>query len=228
MNTEEPNTLNYPFGHSDEGKRFVFRPQRHGHALLVGGTGKGKSVSSGSVAAAFLNQGADVNVLSPKSDEITFYSPEIAEYTPNTDEEKLDILAETHQEMQHRYTLLSEGVDATQFTPRVLVIDSIENLPAETNSHDQGAFFRYSQILRMGRTVSVHLVVTSQDPRAAIEDGVFRDNFGFRAQYGDLPSTELQTLLWGPQISPTLCLSEKQKNGNPGTPVYLWAGTSHV
>lgn len=196
--TTTTTALFHTFGHTADGEPVTFRPHQHAHALIVGGTGTGKTVAAATAATAFLDQGADVAVLSRTSQGWTTYAPTLSEKIITDPAQQHDKISETHDLLSERYDLIRQNKnDPADFSPSIVVVDSLlRALARNAEGFSREAFNMVISIIRLGRAARVHLIATAQRVDSESVPGEIRDNVGFLVQYGNL-SYEAGMLLWG-------------------------------
>lgn len=188
----------HTFGHTADDEPVTFRPHQHGHALIVGGTGTGKTVAAATAAAAFLNQGADVAVLSRISEGWTTYAPTLSEKIITDHAQQHDKISEIHDLVSERIDLIRQSKnDPADFPPSIVVVDPVHRtLERNAKGFSREAFNKIMSIIRVGRAARVHLIAAAQRVDSESFPGEILDNVGFRVRYGNL-SYEAGMLLWG-------------------------------
>lgn len=156
------------------------------HCLLVGGTGSGKSRLMFHLIKQFIEQ--DFLVLFGDYKKLTFGRYSKRGYRVATENIQIaSILSDLHEEMMRRNELfLKEGVEKlSEYNklhpdnplPRIVfLIDEFATFSNDTEVFDgkglskdeenEGAYKDYENILRVGRSAGIHLLIALQDPLA--------------------------------------------------------------
>nr|WP_212647191.1 FtsK/SpoIIIE domain-containing protein [Enterococcus sp. 9E7_DIV0242] len=165
------------------------------HALIVGGTGGGKSVFLQILLRAFVKMGAEVRIGDAKFSSIL----DMEKFFPNVygdPQDIADMVKATVQEMNDRYKYLrtlpnyKSGEDFTYYNlkPIIVLIDEyVAWLTDFATKKERDAIINdLRQIILKGRAVGVIGVFATQRPDAEYLKGDIRDQLGLRVSLGAL------------------------------------------
>ncbi|WP_159458151.1 MULTISPECIES: FtsK/SpoIIIE domain-containing protein [Listeria] len=164
------------------------------HALIVGGTGGGKSYFINVLIRAFVLMKADLRIADPKNSDLEDYS----KILPNVYKDTVDIIAmveKATKEMNQRYSdakkhpdyLSGQNFSVYGYKPIIIVLDEYVAFMGSLKKAEKDAFFmNVQQIVLKGRQAQVHLILATQRPDAKYIDGNIRDQFGLRVALGQM------------------------------------------
>lgn len=163
------------------------------HALIVGGTGGGKSYFVNILIRAFALMGADLHIADPKNSDLADFNTLFSDVQTDTDA-ILSMLERAVREMENRYKEMKLHADyrtgqdysAYGMKPYVVILDEFVAFQSIlTKKADKDIFSMCTQqIILKGRQAGVILVLATQRPDAKfLPDGI-RDQFGLRIALG--------------------------------------------
>lgn len=170
------------------------------HALVVGGTGSGKTVLLRSIISAATAKGFTVFCADPKRIELTGYRgyPGVS-VVASTTEEMIALVTLLADEMDRRYTAIERGeITEADLPPVLMVVDEATefinrvnawwkvNKPKGASGTEHPVVERHRSMARLGRSGRIHLVTGIQRPDAKVFGGEARDNYGFRIALGKM------------------------------------------
>lgn len=152
----------------------------HGHILIAGATGSGKSAVLHTVLCSLLlHRQVELVLIDPKQVELAAYSKLAAVASAGAAVE--EALRELVAEMERRYTALAHAglqhVGQQQKLKHVVVV--VEEL-AELLMVGPAAQDLLVRLAQKGRAAGIHLVCTTQRPDATILSGLLRANLDTR------------------------------------------------
>lgn len=198
-----------PLGVGDNAAQAVWVPTRDAHLLIIGGTGGGKTITEHGVIQQLAQAGWRIWLVDGKRIEFIGYRdwPNVEFLAQRTDHQ-IRVLRLAHETMMARYDLIERGqVKVEDLDPIAVVIDELTSLLAAVKSRYQETKAKgmpakdpvlewIADIVRLGRSAKIHVVVGLQRPDAAIMGGEMRDNFGARISLGKLQSKEASMMMW--------------------------------
>lgn len=157
--------------------------RKYPHALLIGGTGSGKTTALKQITAAFINTEKDSEIFlctfKHKDDDFPFLAdgPHFASYA------RCDLLFEIFYE---RFTARLNGDDSAR-NLLLLVFDEWAGFLLSLEKKDQEEKQKkLGQILMMGRSMNIQVIVAMQRPDAQFFKNGARDNFNLIIALGNL------------------------------------------
>lgn len=157
--------------------------KRSPHALLIGGTGSGKTTALKQITAAFINTEKDSEIFlctfKHKDDDFSFLTngPHFASYA------RCDLLFEIFYE---RFTARLNGDDSAR-NLLLLVFDEWSGFLLSLEKKEQEETLKkMGQILMLGRSMNVQIIVAMQRPDALFFKNGARDNFNLIIAMGNL------------------------------------------
>lgn len=199
------------------------------HALVVGGTGGGKSYFLNALIRGFLLMGAKLYICDPKNSSLADYRLVLPDVVVNP----MDILENVQRcvdMMEHRFCLVKErsdyipGQDFSVYGlfPVVLLIDEYTAFVSVLPKKERDLFkAMVSQIVLKGREAGVFVLLATQRPDASDLDGKVRDQLGLRVALGSM-SDDGYRMAFG-------STSQKIKgNGKPGQGFLYMDGMRYI
>lgn len=147
------------------------------HLLIAGATGSGKSVLMHSIIASMLFKATPASLrllmIDPKQIELTAYDglPHLMRPVITDVPDAISALEEICTVMDNRYRDMRRG--KTGHPRLVVVIDELADLILTSKAAVQDYIVRLAQ---KGRACGIHLIIATQQPRAAVLTGLIRAN----------------------------------------------------
>lgn len=171
---------------------FVWKFDKLPHALIVGGTGSGKTYMILVLIKALVDSNAVVNVLDPKNADLA----DLAEVMPNVYHKREDIIAcidKFAEDMLRRSEQMKKmpnyktgnNYAALGLEPHFLVFDEyVAFMDMLSYKQNEPVMSKLKQIVMLGRQAGYFLILACQRPDAKyLADGI-RDQFHFRVALG--------------------------------------------
>lgn len=167
------------------------------HALIVGGTGGGKTYLLQILIQAFAKMGADIRIGDPKNSDLSD-NEEVLEYVYIESSEIVAMVEDAVTVMEQRYKDIklmpnySAGHNYAYYDlkPVFVIIDEyvawLSNIPKKADRDVVLGNLR--QIILKGRQVGVFGIFCTQRPDAKYLEGDIRDQLGLRVSVGKLTS----------------------------------------
>lgn len=164
------------------------------HALVVGGTGGGKSFLLNILIRAFLKMQAVLYICDPKNSALADYG-RILPYVAVTPEEILKSIRACIREMDARQGSMKnradyvEGQDFTHYglSPVILILDEYTAFADSLAKKEKDEFKSgLSQLVLKGRESGVFVILATQRPDAEYLSGNIRDQLGLRVTLGKM------------------------------------------
>ena len=188
-------TGSIPYAHEDflhidpfEKEHHIYIPlewkyKKYPHALLIGGTGSGKTTALKQITAAFINTEKDSEIFlctfKHKDDDFPFLtdSPHFASYAH---------CGELFEAFYSRFLARLNGDDSDR-NLLLLVFDEWAGFLLSLEKKDQEEKQKkLGQILMMGRSMNIQVIVAMQRPDAQFFKNGARDNFNLIIALGNL------------------------------------------
>ena len=194
-------------GESVEGKPVFSDMDELCHVLIAGTTGSGKSTFLHALICSLIREGAEKSrlvMIDPKMMELTLYEgvPHLWRPVITDSTEAVVALGQVADEMDDRCrTLARSGArtlddynqSAETPMPRLIVIiDELADLMATA---DKSVETSVARIAQKGRAAGIHLVVTTQSPRADIVTGKIKANLPSRVAFAAASPLESRIVL---------------------------------
>lgn len=237
------NRLRIPLAQDEDNGEVVWDLRTTPHMVIVGKTGRGKTVAINGIVMELARRGFKVRICDPKQIEFmgmrTWPNVEIV---ATTAAEMVATIMDTHTVMHDRYAKIKDGRARPGDFPRlVLVLDEYRNFHRQVaawwstiKAGIKGmpsrcpVFEWIDSIAEMGRSAGVHLIIGTQRPDADFFGGATRDNFEGRLALGPLSPQGAQ-MMWE-SVSVGVAIPRKIKgrgtgileNGQPGEVQVLW------
>jgi DNA segregation ATPase FtsK/SpoIIIE-like protein len=198
------------YGVADDGSPQSWHLDRQPHCLVAGAVGAGRTaaISAITTAALQLPEGAEVVGADPKSSMIPGEFPDVRRLATESGE-CVDLLFDVANEMWRRYELVCSDPAALASLSRLFVVLSeydvlrlrLNRLWRQTKSEDaegatHPAIETVRELVALGRSARIHLVVGVGRADAELIDGGARDNFRHRISLGPLPAWAAR-VMWG-------------------------------
>lgn len=198
------------------------------HLIVVGRTGKGKTVAILGAVMEFARRGWPVWLLDPKRIEFMAMRgwPNVQIVATQVVDMIVTIKA-AHDLMEERYAAIEAGADEADFEPLLVVLDEFRNFHRLVTAWwvatikgrgmpTQCPVFEWiAAIAEKGRSAMIHLVIGTQRPDADFMTGSMRDNFDSRLSLGPLSPQGAQ-MMWD---SPHLGVAIPRKARGRGTAI---------
>lgn len=198
-----------PLGLTATEAEAVWAPARDGHLMITGNLGSGKSALIHHLIQELTGAGVEVWPLDGGLIEYLDYSedwPNIGT-VPTSTSTQVAALHHAHETLENRYGRISRGTSPSTLAPIVITLDSAEILMDRAQrlyrstrpkgfpmAAPVGDWLR--DLLRLGRSARMHLVITQQRPDHTLFEGSVRDSFGQRISLGEIPTRESALLQW--------------------------------
>lgn len=197
-----------PFGVDEEGRVVYWDLKGPGpHALVVGKTGTGKTVTINGMVYEFSRRAWATWIVDPKRIEFLGAKkiPNVR-YVATEVETMVAVIHHMHEKMEARYQQIENGGDESDFTPELLVLDEYRNfhrmvtawwsmVKVKGNPAKCPIFDEVAAIAEKGRSARIHLLMGTQRPDADYLAGGMRDNFDTRISMGRL-SPQGAIMMW--------------------------------
>ena len=201
------------------------------HALIVGGTGGGKTYFLFSLLYAFLKMGAHVDICDPKKSDLKQLNKlPVFENHVYWDRGIANALKKAEELMNERYVYMETATGLTDyedfgFAPYFLVIDEwaayYDSIERDMQLLRQ-VLSSLTQITLKGRQSGVYLILGLQRPDQKYFDGGIRDNLGLRGIIGKISPTGFDMVNAGATNEKDFYNTNEKGRG------YLDPGTSSV
>jgi hypothetical protein len=191
-------TYRIPFG-VDEGSKHqqaVWDMKISPHALVVGSTGSGKTITLRSMILAALQVGFVVPSVDPKRTELIGLRGHPGVPVVATDTRDMVVLVELmYEEMERRYAAVEAGeAREKDYEPLLFPIDELHDWIEKVQEFHEArggrgqapVIRKFRSMGRLGRKARVHLLMGIQRPDADIVGGAARANIKFRVAMGPL------------------------------------------
>ncbi|HAO5955135.1 TPA: DNA translocase FtsK [Listeria monocytogenes] len=165
------------------------------HALIVGGTGGGKSFFLNILIRALALMGADLHIADPKNSDLADFEVLFEDVQTETDA-ILRMLEKVVKEMERRYEEMKQhpnyrtgqNYSAYEMKPYILILDEYVAFQSLlTKKVDKELFSMcMQQIILKGRQAGVFLILATQRPDAKFLPDGMRDQFGLRIALGQM------------------------------------------
>nr|WP_240331042.1 DNA translocase FtsK [Helicobacter suis] len=188
---EQGPALSLALGKDALGEPYILDLKTLPHLLIAGSTGSGKSVGMHAMIISLLYKNTPKELqflmIDPKRVEFSMYAniPHLKAPIITDPQQAISILNEMVQEMEARYTLLSEqrvkNIDAynkklnkeQQLPFIVFIIDELADLMLVGGKEVETPIIRIAQ---MGRASGLHLIIATQRPSVDILTGLIKTN----------------------------------------------------
>lgn len=178
-------------------KNAVWDVEKVPHALVVGGTGGGKSYLLMVLIEAFAKMGADIRIADPKNADLSDYSKVLKNVS--VDKEDINNMIKTVvEDMEKRYEYVKtlpnysagHSYEYYGLKPIFLIVDEyVAFLSNFSKKGDRDSVLNdIRQIILKGRQVGVFGIFATQRPDAKYLEGNIRDQLGLKVSVGKLES----------------------------------------
>lgn len=186
----------------------AWRPKHDAHALIVGGTGSGKTKAEQALVCKLANQGFRIWILDGKRIEFLGFGgwPNV-EIIASSIGDQIRMIHAAHDLMEERYDKIENGLAvASDFEALVLVIDEYTTFRDRVRDFYRGikqkgdppqppVLALMANLMRLARTAMIHIAMGLQRPDAEILGGEMRDNMSWRMSMGRL-SPQGAVMMW--------------------------------
>lgn len=200
-----------PIAVGDGGEQVVWHPSNNPHCMIVGQTGKGKTVALHGVIQALCQAGWRVWLIDGKRIEFLGYEgyPNV-EFLAQRVDEQIRLVNQAREIMDQRMEMLRKReITKAELDPIAIVIDEVtalrdfmderwDEVKGRTKQTGKSPAMKWlDNVARLARSMKVHLVYGLQRPDTTIINGEARDNFGARISMGALESADGSVMMWG-------------------------------
>lgn len=206
-----------PFGVDEDGDVMSWRPALLPQAVVIGGTGSGKTSTTHALLVQFSHYGWPIWVADGKAIEfLGFRDWPNVQTVASTPADQVAVIHRAWELMEHRYSLVTRNQARIEdFEPLLLFVDEYADLKGALTSWYAGVkqkgdprqpptFEEVASIIRKGRTARVHIVLALQRPDVEFLGGEMRDNLGMRISVGRLSPQGAQMMWEHPAVGVTL------------------------
>ena len=193
----------------DEDQREVnWYPARTPMAMLIGGTGTGKTSTAHGMLGQITQYGWPVWVLDAKRVEfLDLRTWPNVQIVAGSIPHQVALVRRAWELMEYRYQLVEDGTaTVNDFEPLVVFLDEFAEfrsnlfewyaqVKVKGDPTKPPTLAEVASLARKGRTARIHLVLSTQRPDAEFLGGEMRDNFGFRISMGRL-SPQGAMMMW--------------------------------
>jgi S-DNA-T family DNA segregation ATPase FtsK/SpoIIIE len=153
------------------------------HVLFSGTTGSGKSVANHALISTVVANNAPSEasffMIDMKKDEFGVYQglPHLLSPIVLGDHDQaLMVIRKVNEIMEKRFDEKRMGKREEDFPYLLLIIDEVSDLVEKSAKHSKEILSLFRSITAKGRAARVHLVLSTQSPRAEMLSGVIKDN----------------------------------------------------
>jgi hypothetical protein len=178
------------------------------HALISGGTGKGKTFFLAYLIKMFTLLKADVKIIDPKLSDLSYLEIVLRDNVVSSPGQIAKLLRETKEHMDERYeqfrhlTAYGFGKDYKDygFKPIVIIFDEVAAFIASIDKKLSREIEDYmTEIILKGRQAGVFMILTTQRPDADVIKTSIRDQLGLRIALGEMSKTGY-TMVFGSEF----------------------------
>lgn len=197
-----------PLAIDEDGEVIKWRPAIVPQALVIGGTGTGKTSTGHGMLGEITRRAWPVWVVDGKRVEfLAFRDWPNVQIIAGAVTQQVAVIHRAWELMEYRYQLIEDGLaTVNDFEPLFVFVDEYTDFRANLLAWYQRikvkgdptkpvTFEQVASLARKGRTARIHLVVFTQRPDAEFLGGEMRDNFGFRVSMGRL-SPQGAMMMW--------------------------------
>lgn len=213
----EYESLTIPLGRDEDGGQIVWAPAVIPQALIVGGTGSGKTSLAHNILVHVARLGCPVWIADGKAVEfLGFRDWPNVQIVASSIEEQVAVIHRAWQLMEHRYRLLTAGAaQLADFEPLFLFLDEYADLKGNLLNWYQtvkvkgdpakpATLGQIASLMRKARTARIHVITATQRGDADILGGEMRENQGMRISVGRLSPDSAQMMWANPAIGVAL------------------------
>ncbi|MFZ2624381.1 MAG: FtsK/SpoIIIE domain-containing protein [Propionibacterium sp.] len=216
--TEDPRFFQIPLG-VDEDSRTLAWDLRSSmpHLMVIGKTGKGKTVVLRGIAYEVAARGWPIWIADPKRIEMLALRriPGI-QLVATTVEDQVVMVMKAWEEMENRYRKIEEeGARTSDFPRQFILVDEFAEFSKRVDMwwariKTRGmpskcpVFEKFDSLVRLARKANMHMVIGLQRPDVSFfGGGEVRDNFDARVSLGRL-SPDGSQMMWGSSLGTTV------------------------
>ncbi|MBE6068858.1 MAG: DNA translocase FtsK [Clostridium lundense] len=179
------------------------------HALITGGTGKGKTYLLAYIIKIFLLLKADIKILDPKMSDLSYLERFLKENVASSPGQIAKTLKEVVKKMNERYEQFKVwhnygfGKDYKDYgyKPVVIIFDEVAAFVASIDKKLGKEIDDYmSEIILKGRQAGIFMILTTQRPDADVIKTAIRDQLGLRVALGEMSKTGY-TMVFGSEFN---------------------------
>jgi len=224
-----------PCAVDEDGREINWYPARQPMAMLIGGTGTGKTSTSHAILGQITQYEWPVWVVDAKRVEfLDLRTWPNVQIVAGGIPQQVAVIHRAWELMEYRYQLIEDGkATVNDFEPLVLFLDEFAEFRAnllEWYGQVKGknaptkppTLTEVASLARKARTARIHLVLSTQRPDSEFLGGEMRDNFGFRISMGRL-SPQGAMMMWeNPAVGvslPRSCTGRATATHEDGKPV---------
>lgn len=186
-------------GHDEDGHEVFWYPARTPQAMIIGGTGSGKTSTDQGLLAKITQHGWPVWVLDAKRVEFLGYRdwPNV-QIVAGAVPQQVALIRAAWELMEYRYQLIEDGkASVNDFEPLVVFLEEFAEfrsnllewyaqIKVKGDPTRPPTLAEVASLVRKARTARIHLVISTQRPDVEFLGGEMRDNLGFRISLGRL------------------------------------------
>ncbi len=200
--TENPNPRDFELavGVDIYGVTQYFDIRTAPHMLVAGATGSGKSVFLNSMISQLLTiPNTELHLFDPKIVELAHFKSQATEYL--TEQEDIALaLMELVDEMNRRYqAMAADGVRSIADMPKMpykfVVLDEYGDLVLGKGKAAKNVNESIQLLAQKARAAGIHLIISTQSPRADIITGSIKANFPTKVAFRMSKAIDSQVLL---------------------------------
>ena len=224
-----------PCAVDEDGREINWYPARQPMAMLIGGTGTGKTSTSHAILGQITQYEWPVWVADAKRVEfLDLRTWPNVQIVAGSIPQQVALIHQAWVLMEHRYQLIEDGkATVNDFEPLVVFLDEFAEFRANLiewyvqikvkgDPTKPPTLAEVASLARKARTARIHLVLSTQRPDAEFLGGEMRDNFGFRISMGRL-SPQGAMMMWeNPAVGvslPRSCTGRATATHEDGKPV---------
>lgn len=197
-----------PCAVDEDGREVNWYPARTPMAMLIGGTGTGKTSTAHGMLGQITQYGWPVWVLDAKRVEfLDLRTWPNVQIVAGSIPQQVALVRRAWELMEYRYQLIEDGkATVNDFEPLVVFLDEYAEfrsnlfewyaqIKVKGDPTKPPTLAEVASLARKARTARIHLVLSTQRPDAEFLGGEMRDNFGFRISMGRL-SPQGAMMMW--------------------------------
>lgn len=224
-----------PCAVDEDGREINWYPARQPMAMLIGGTGTGKTSTSHAILGQITQYEWPVWVADAKRVEfLDLRTWPNVQIVAGSIPHQVALIHRAWELMEHRYQLIEDGkATVNDFEPLVVFLDEFAEFRANLfewyaqvkvkgDPTKPPTLAEVASLARKARTARIHLVLSTQRPDSEFLGGEMRDNFSFRISMGRL-SPQGAMMMWeNPAVGvslPRSCTGRATATHEDGKPV---------